>query len=68
MTIPKFRCYCFYFCGGRMMEASKITVLDIFEIMAEKETDVVNLDFEYDGIPARFQCKLTTRKEAEWKE
>ena len=50
------------------MNASKITVLDIFEFMAEKETDVVNLDFEYDGIPARIQCKLMTRKEAEWGE
>ena len=47
------------------MEASKITVLDIFEIMAEKETNVVNLDFEYDGIPARIKCKLMTRKEVE---
>lgn len=50
------------------MEASKITILDIFEIMAEKETDVVNLDFEYDGIPARIQCKLMTNFKAEWKE
>lgn len=49
------------------MEASKITVLDIFEIMAEKETDIVNLDFEY-GIPARIQCKLMTNFKAEWKE
>lgn len=47
------------------MEASKITVLDIFEFMAEKETDIVNLDFEYNGIPARIQCKLMTRKEVE---
>lgn len=50
------------------MEASKTTVLDIFKFMAEKETDVVNLDFEYNGIPARIQCRLMLREEAEWKE
>ena len=37
----------------------------IVNIGKETETDVVNLDFEYDGIPARIQCKLMTRKEVE---
>lgn len=50
------------------MEASKTTILDIFKFMAENDTAVVNFEFEYDGIPAVLQCRLTTRKEAEWKE
>lgn len=37
--------------------------------MAENNTNVVNIEFEYDGIPAVLQCKLMQRGQyAEWKE
>lgn len=47
------------------MRASQTTVLDIFKCMAENDSDTVNIEFEYDGIPAVLQCKLMTLKEAE---
>jgi hypothetical protein len=33
-------------------------MLDIIKVMAENNTNVVNIEFEYDGIPAVLQCKL----------
>lgn len=44
-------------------------MLDIVKVMAENNTNVVNIEFEYDGIPAVLQCKLMERDiYAEWKE
>lgn len=51
------------------MRASETTMLDIIKAMAENNTNVVDIEFEYDGIPTVLQCKLMQRGQyAEWKE
>lgn len=50
------------FSGGRM-EASKTSILDIINLMSTLNADTVEMDFEYDGTPLRFQCKLMLRED-----
>lgn len=54
----------------KKLRASETTMLDIVKVTVENNTNVVvNIEFEYDGIPAVLQCKLMQRGQyAEWKE
>lgn len=42
--------------------ASDFTLLDLFKHMIEQEIDVVNVDFEYEDLQLRIECKLTERE------
>ena len=51
------------------MNATQITLAEVFKIMTDSNVDTINIDFDVDDIPARFKIKLTVRGyEVEWKE
>ena len=51
------------------MNATQITLAEVFKMMTDSNVDTINIDFDVDDVPARLKIKLTVRGyEVEWKE
>ena len=51
------------------MNATQITLAEVFKIMTDSNVDTINVDFDVDDVPVRLKIKLTVRGyEVEWKE
>ena len=51
------------------MNATQITLAEVFKIMTDSNVDTINIDFDVDDVPVRLKIKSTVRGyEVEWKE